>query len=124
MSDIYKQGLKLKVRFSTSVGSLNIEQLHDLTITQLNDLAVQLDEVVAKGEKKSFIATPSKANELAKLKFDIVYDILQDKVRAAEIAAKAAETKENNQKILALIEAKKGEALANKSIEELEAMIQ
>lgn len=124
MSDIYKRGIKQRVRFQTSLGQLTIEQLHDLTVNQLNDLAVALNDVVEKGEKKSFIATPTAANELAKLKFDIVLDILQDKVKYAEAAAKAAETKENNQKILALIEAKKGEALAGKSIEELQAMIQ
>jgi len=123
MSDIYKQGIKQRVRFQTSLGNLTIEQLHDLTVTQLNDLAVALDEVVAKGDKKSFIATPTKANELAKLKFDIAYDILQDKVKYAEIAAKAAETKEQNQKILAIIANKKDEALSSKSVEELEALL-
>lgn len=123
MSDIYKRGVIEKVRFATTLGQLTMEQLRDLTVNQLNDLAVSLDEAVTKSEKKSFIATPTATNALAKLKFDIVLDILQDKVKYAEAAAKAAETKENNQKILALIEAKKGEALAGKSIEELEAML-
>lgn len=123
MSDIYKKGIKQRVRFATPLGQLTIEQLHDLTVIQLNDLAVVLDEVVAKGAKKSFISTPTTENELAKLKFDIVLDILQDKVKNAEIAAKAKETKERNQEIMAIIKAKEGEALAEKSIAELQALL-
>ena len=57
----------------------------------------------------------------AKLRFDIVLDILETKFKTSETASKAAETKAHNQKIISLIKEKQDDVLKGKSIEELEA---
>jgi len=66
----------------------------------------------------------SEKDKAVKLKFDIVLDILNTKVEIAEAAKVQAETKAHNTKILELIASKKDDELKNKSIKQLEAMLQ
>ena len=122
---IYKRATKKKLRIQTNVGMLSIEQLWDLPLTALDTLAIELEKAYKESGSKSFITNAKETkNSDLKLTFDIVLDILQSKMKDAEKAGKALETKEHNQKILGLIaEAKDGE-LKGKSVEELEAMLQ
>lgn len=122
MSD-FKEASRLKLRFTTEKGFLSAEQLWDLSLPVLDRLAIQLEEEYKESGKKSFLIAKSKKDKVAKLKFDIVIDILTTKVDEAKAVNKAAETKAHNQKILALIAEKSEEDLKEKSIEELEAML-
>jgi len=121
--DIYKRGIKQKLRFKTLVGLLSIEQLMDLTLDQLDQLAVELEDKSTKSDRKSFLKVATVQEAEHKLRFDIVFDILDTKIKAHEVAAKAAETRAQKQKIHALIADKKDEALKGKSLAELEALL-
>ena len=124
-TEIYKRAAIKKLRISTSRGGLTVEQLYDLNITELDELAVKLDADVASTVTKSFIKSTTTTEEsLTKLRFDIVHDVLTTKLAAQETARKAQETKAHNQRIEALIQKKKEGALEEMSIEELEAMLQ
>ena len=120
---MYKKASKLKLRIATTLGLLSVEQLWDLTIGQLDAVAVKLQEEYKKSGEKSFVLKKSKKDAVAKLKFDIVLDILTNKVEIAEVAAKSAETKAHNQKILGLIAEKKDEDLKGMSVEDLEKQL-
>lgn len=120
---MYKLASKSKLRITTMLGSLSVEQLWDLTTTQLDTLAVSLEELVEKSGRKSFLVKTTEKSKLAKLKFDIVLDILNTKVEEENAATEALETKKHNAKILELIQAKKEAALTEKSVKELEAML-
>jgi hypothetical protein len=122
MSD-YKEATRQKLRFATSKGSLSAEQLWDLSLTDLDALAVSLEEEHATSGKKSFLVKKSVKDKTAKLRFDIVLDVLTTKAEEAEKAAQAKEDKEHNQKILALIQEKKDESLKGKTAKQLEAML-
>ena len=119
----FKLATQQKLRFSTSKGSLSTEQLWDLSITELDQLAVSLEEQYEESGKKSFLIKRSVKDKSTKLKFDIVLDILQTKMEESEAAKEAKETKEHNQKILTLISEKKDESLKTKSVKELEKML-
>ncbi len=121
--DIYKEGTMQKVRFTTSRGSLAQEQLFDLSVTDLNDVVVSLDEEYQKSGKKSFIVAKSTKDKLIKLKFDIALDVLNTKLDQAQEALTKKENKEHNERILTLIAEKKDESLKNKSLSQLEAML-
>ncbi|HOV34891.1 MAG TPA: hypothetical protein PLS56_02775 [Candidatus Dojkabacteria bacterium] len=121
--DIFKQASKQKVRFQTSKGVLSVEQLWDLGLTDLDNLAVSLEAEHKESGKKSFLHASTAKDKTAKLKFDVVLDILTTKVDEEAAAKQAREDKEHNKKILELINEKKDESLKGKSVKQLEAML-
>ena len=123
MEDIYKQASMLALRINTEKGSLSVEQLWTLKLSELDQLAVSLEEVLEKSAGKSFLKPKSQANQIAKLKFEIVLDILNTKKEAQETAAKSAEVKAHNEKILSLIAQKEEGKLQEMSVEELTALL-
>jgi hypothetical protein len=120
---MYKEASKQKLRFSTSKGNLTTEQLWDLSLTDLDALAVSLDNSYKESKGRSFLEKRTKLDKSIKLQFDIVLDVLQTKIADAEAATEARETKEHNNKILTLISEKKDGELKGKSIKELEKML-
>jgi len=120
---MYKEATRLKLRFQTTKGSLAPEQLWDLSIDDLNNTAVLLDEEYNKSGKKSFLVSKSVKDKTLKLKLDLVLDVLITKVEEAKILSEAKEIKEHNQKILTLIAEKTDESLKGKSVKQLEAML-
>jgi len=120
---MYKEALITGMRVQTPKGNLSTEQLFSLNITELNDLAVALDEAYEKSKGKSFLETRTTKDKGIKLQFDIVLDILRTKLEASSEADRIKQAKENNAKILAIIEKKTGEALEEKSITELKKLL-
>ena len=118
---VYKEANRQKLRFQTSKGPLAAEQLWDLSLTDLDTLAVSLEEEHATSGKKSFLVKKSVKDKTAKLRFDIVLDVLTTKAEEAEEARIVKENKEHNQKILGLIQEKQDDALKGKSIKQLQA---
>lgn len=118
----YKLASREKLRFQTPKGLLSVEQLWDLSITELDALAVSLDNEYKESGKKSFIVKSSAKDKTAKLKFDIVLDVLSTKVDEKTAVAEAAADREHNKKIDALIAEKQDESLKGKSIAQLERM--
>lgn len=119
----FKEATKQGLRIQTSKGLLSVEQLWTLTLTELDALAVSLQEEHEKSAKKSFLTKSSAKDKIAKLKFDTVLEILNDRSDEAQAASEALEIKEHNQKILQLIADKQDESLKGKSIKQLESML-
>jgi hypothetical protein len=115
---------KQKLRFQTTKGSLSTEQLWDLSITELDDLAVSLEKEYKDSAKKSFVIKKSEKDKTTKLRFDICLEILDFKVDEQNSLREVAEKKEHNAKIIQLISEKQDDALKGKSIKELEGMLQ
>jgi hypothetical protein len=120
---MYKQASQLKARFSTTKGMLTTEQLWDLSLTELDNLAVSLEETYKNSKGKSFLDKKTTKDKGIKLQFDIVLDVLQTKVEESEKLRTTAEDKAHNEKIITLISEKHDESLKGKSIKELEAML-
>lgn len=117
--DIYKQAAKEDLRFQTVQGSLTVSQLFHLSIPVLDLLAIKLEEDFNASGKKSFIVKRTKKDATAKLRFDIVLDVLTTKVDEASDAAETANIKAHNNKIdAAIIRAEENE-LEGKSVKEL-----
>lgn len=122
MSD-FKEASRLGLRFQTNRGLLSTEQLWDLNLSELDELAVKLETEYKDSGKKSFLVKKSEKDKTTKLRFDIVVDILTTKVDQAEVVKNAKDVKEHNEKILSLIASKKDDELNNKSVAELEKML-
>jgi hypothetical protein len=120
----FKLASQQKLRFQHSRGSLTVEQLWDLSIDELDALAVSLEDQHKQSGKKSFLTTKSVKDKTAKLRFDVVLEVLTAKVEEAELSAKSGQIKERNKKILAIIADKQDQSLSKKSVKELEAMLE
>lgn len=119
----YKQATQQKLRFQTVKGALSTEQLWDLSLEDLDALAVSLEAQHKESGKKSFLVTKSEKDKTAKLRFDVVLDILTTKVEEMQALTEAQQDKEHNERIISLIAEKQDESLKGKSIKQLEAML-
>lgn len=119
----FKLASQQKLRFQTNRGLLSSEQLWDLSLEELDTLAVSLEIEHKQSAKKSFLVKTSIKDKTAKLRFDLVLDVLNTVVAEQEAAAEALEIKEHNKKIITLIAEKQDESLKGKSIKQLEAML-
>ena len=124
--DQFKQASQLKLRFNTDKGSLSVEQLWDLSQSQLSTLIKSIKKVLKDADNDdelSFLTTNVAVDEVNQLRFEIAKDIYITKKKAAEEIRDAAAIKEHNQKILSLISRKQETDLEGKSIEELEKLL-
>ena len=122
----YKQASKLQLRFQTNRGNLSVEQLWSLSLTDLAS-AIKAVKKVLKGtdndDELSFLDENKTVDTENQLRFNILKDIYVDKQTALKEARLAQDRKAYEQKILNLIAEKNEEALKEKSIEELEALL-
>ena len=125
---IFEQATRAKLRFQTARGNLSVEQLWDLPLDKgditLHTLVEELLNETSKttSDKLSFFKKAVPTNKTAELKFEIVKHIVT--TRVAEMENKLLESIKETEKneLDKLIAAKKAEAKANLTLEELEAM--
>lgn len=123
MADVFMNATRKKYRFSTVKGSLNTEQLWDLTPEVLDDIWRGLNAQIEDASRNSLLSKKSNKDTELTEKADVVKAIVEYKLAAIEKADKAKQTKEQKRKILEAIEAKQATELANMSIEELKAKL-
>ena len=123
--ELHKKASKEKVRFTTKKGLLSSEQLWDLSIKDLDEVVVGLEESYKTSGAKTFIPNVKETSKdrTEKLKFEVALDILQTKVKDQEVAAKAQETRRHNNRINELIAQKKEGEMNDLSVEELEKLL-
>lgn len=123
--DIFKEAAKKGLRFSTSKGSLNVEQLFQLTQTDLATSVKNQKKILNQGNEDglSFLDESTTVDKIEQLRFDILKEVYLTKKADAEALRDARDKKEKNQKILNLIAEKRDGELAGKSVAELEAML-
>jgi len=124
--EMYKEAAKLGLRIVSVKGPLSVEQLFNTDKETLILLEENLGGLVDKLAKTSRRSTTIKGKdaELLKLKLAIVSDVLDTIETEEETQRDEAAKRANNKKIIELIAAKKEVQLGEKSIEELEAMLQ
>ena len=71
----------------------------------------------------SFVADPTPVNKVYQAQFDVVIHIINVKISEAKAVEQCRLAREKKQKIMAIIEQKKDEALSSASLEDLEAML-
>lgn len=122
--DTFVKASKLKLRFTTSIGVLTTEDLWSLSLSVLNDLAVQLHKAITDSPAVSFInkAIPG-VSPMIQLQFDVVKTVIDIRLEEQDKLKKARTFKEEKQKILALIAEKQNEAMGSKSVDELTEML-
>lgn len=125
--EMYKEASKIGLRFQTAQGSLTVEQLWSLSLAKLKlalkTVGEELDKSENKTERLSFLDETKVVDREKQLQFEILKDIYITKKQEADAEKNAVAMKEHNQYILSLIKTKQDQELANKSIDELKAML-
>ena len=117
----FEKATRLRLRFETSRGNLNVEDLWRLPLAELDKLALALNKQLKESSEESFIKAKSKDNKLLELRFDIVKHIIETLLSEDEEKKKAADKRAKREQLLELIAQKKNPELEGKSLEELEA---
>ncbi len=121
---MYKEALQKKLRFKTNKGMIITEDLFDLSLQNLNTLAIMLDKKISEAPKKSFIEElPAEEND-DELRFSIVKDVINIKLKARKDNIDKAQADAQKKRILEILAKRNDEELEKKSTEELRAMLQ
>lgn len=120
---MYKKALRTKLRFSTTKGKLTTEDVFDLSLTDLNNLAIALDKKLSETPRKSFISDIAPDTQEDELRFNIVKDIITLKLVERDAARNAKEKAAEKAQLLEILHRKKNEALENLSVAEIEAKL-
>lgn len=121
---MYKEALQKKLRFKTNKGMITTEDLFDLSLQNLNTLAIMLDKKISEAPKKSFIEElPAEKND-DELRFSIVKDVINTKLKARKDNIDKVQADAQKKRILEILAKRNDEELEKKSTEELRAMIQ
>lgn len=122
---MYKQAAKLKLRFLTNKGLVSVEQLFELSMTDIANAIKAVKKILktTDDDELAFLESTRTVDVENQLRFNILKDVYLTKKEENEAARTAFENKEFNQKILAIIADKEEDSLKGKSIDELKSMI-
>lgn len=110
-----------KMRFSYK-GVLTVEDLWDLSVTELDKIYKSLNAKAKKTAEESLLSENTE-DETLNTQIEIIRYIVSVKLDERDKAKKAKERKEQKEKIMSIIASKQDEDLHGKSIEELTKLL-
>lgn len=122
VENIFEYAVRNKVRFPFR-GNISVEDLWDLSLTNLDSIYKTLNKQVKQSEEESLLATKSSVDKELEVQIDIVKYIVSVKLAEQETREKESAKKCRKQKIMSIIAAKQDEALQNSSVEDLQKML-
>ncbi|MBO7210501.1 MAG: hypothetical protein J6V44_05805 [Methanobrevibacter sp.] len=121
--NIYKYAAENRIRFQSTKGSLCVEDLFVLSMTDLDKIYKALKVEERNMAEESLMDEVNKDSTVLGIKIEIVKDVYATKKTEKERRLEAEERRKQQQRIADNIDMKKDAALQDKSIEELEAML-
>ena len=122
MEKMFEYATRNKVRFPFK-GLISVEDLWDLTLTNLDSIYKTLNKQVKQSEEESLLNTKTTVDKELDVQIAIVKHIVVVKLAEQEAREKASAKKAQKQKIMAIIASKQDEALQNSSVEDLQKML-
>ena len=120
--NIFEMATRGKYRFPYK-GQISVEDLWDLGLIALDSIFKTLNSQSKAAKEESLLEVKSAEDEILTAQIEIVKYIVSVKQEEANAKLKAKERKEQKQKIMSIMASKQEEALAGKSIEELQKML-
>jgi len=123
-TNLFLTASRKKLRFASARGHLSVEDLWDIRLEDLDELAIALRDELAHQSRQSFIKdTPSKKASDTQLALDIAKAVIE--IRLAERAAAKDRTirLQELQTLKAALEQKQIEAIEGMSTEDLQKKI-
>ena len=122
VENIFEFAVRNKLRFPYK-GLITVEDLFDLSLTNLDSIYKTLNKQVKQSEEESLLSTKASVDTELEVQIAIVKHIVSVKLAEKEAAEKASAKKVQKQKIMSIIAAKQDEALQNSSIDDLKKML-
>ena len=122
VENIFEFASRNKVRFPFK-GMISVEDLWDLSLTNLDSIYKTLNKQVKQSEEESLLSTRANVDTELEVQIAIVKHIVSVKLAEKEAAEKATAKKAQKQKIMSIIATKQDEALQNSSIDDLKKML-
>ena len=119
---IFEFATRNKVRFPFK-GMISVEDLWDLSLTNLDSIYKTLNKQVKQSEEESLLSTKASVDTELEVQIAIVKHIVSVKLAEKEVSEKAHAKREQKQKIMSIIATKENEALQNSSIDDLKKML-
>jgi len=124
---MFEAAARAKLRFTTTKGTLSVEQLWDLPLlspvsTSLDEIAKDLSKQLKESGEESFVVKKSKADSIMQLRFDIVKYIIKVRLDEDEAKRDAIVSKQKRSKIDDIIADKEDDELKGKSVSELKKL--
>ena len=121
-NNIFEFAARNKIRFPYK-GLITVEDLFDLSLTNLDSIYKTLNKQVKQSEEESLLSTKASVDTELEVQIAIVKHIVSVKLDEAEKTKKARENKEKEQKIMSILAARSDKALENASDEDLQKML-
>lgn len=122
-TNIFEYAVRNKVRFPFR-GMISVEDLWDLSLTNLDSVYKTLNKQVKQSEEESLLATKTSVDTELEIQIAIVKYIVSVKLVEQEAREKAAAKKAQRQKIMSIIATKEDEALRDSSVDDLKKMLE
>lgn len=123
MQNIFEKASKQKLRFATTKGMLSTEELWDLSLESLDNIAKSVNKSIKAEEEESFIGKRTTANTEATLKLEVLKRIIEVKLEEKDKRAARAERNAKLSQLKDLAATKANEKLADTSLDEIQKMI-
>lgn len=123
MEKMFEMAIRNKFRFPFK-GLISSEELYDLSVENLDIIFKSLNSEIKKAKEESLLDIKTSEDKILQAKIEIVKYIVSIKLEEKRIKENEKKNKEERQKILSIIANKQESELKNKSIEELEKMLQ
>jgi len=120
---MFQRAVKMKLRFPSQRGRINVEDLWDLNVRELDGIFKTLNRQARVLDEESLLDSPSAADTKLRLQIKIVTHIVEAKLAEQESRLNRAEKSARKEKLLAILEAKQDAELHDLSTDELQALI-
>ena len=122
MENMFEFATRNKMRFPFK-GQISVEDLWDLRVEDLDTVFKSLNKQVKQTKEESLLATKTTEDTILDIQIAIVKYIFDVKVQEANARLIEKERKEQKQKIMSILATKQEQELQNKSVEELQKML-
>lgn len=121
-NNMFEVATREKFRFPFR-GVISTEDLFDLSVKDLDSIFKTLNKELKKAKEESLLETKTQQDKELDIKIEIIKYIVKTKLDEEQLRAETKKKKEQKQKILELMASKQDADLQNKSIEELQQML-
>lgn len=123
MENMFEYATRNKVRFPFK-GQISVEDLWDLRTDDLDTVFKTLNRQVKQSEEESLLTTKTAEDTTLDIQIAIVKHIFDIKMQEANARLLDKERKAQKQKIMAILANKQEQELQNKSVDELQKMLE
>lgn len=120
---MFEKAVRAKVRFPFARGLVSVEDLWELTLSELDSIFKTLNRQAKAAEEESLLGTRSIADSELALKIEIVKHVVKTLQAEADAKANAKKRAESKQELLELLNRKERQEKENLSTDEIKKLI-